>query len=224
MAESTVNDFFTEPEQNPLEKIPKSALVFAGDSQNQMMQMAELLADSTIVPATYQRNPSNCFIAVDFAKRIGCSPMTVLQNLDIILGRPSWSSKFLISLFNTSGKYTPIKYKMFGTEADGDEFGCIAYATELDTGELLEGPKVTIAMARAEGWLTKSGSKWKTIPNLMIRYRAAAFMIRLYAPQLALGLLTTEEKKDIEINITPSRTERSAAEKAWEEQNVSETT
>jgi hypothetical protein len=52
-------------------------------------------------------------------------------------------------------------------------------------------------MAKAEGWLTKTGSKWITMPELMLKYRAAAFFGRLYAPEVLMGMQTTEEIVDI---------------------------
>ena len=45
----------------------------------------------------------------------------------------------------------------------------------------------SIAMAKAEGWYAKNGSKWKTMEDLMLRYRSAAFFARTVAPEVALG-------------------------------------
>jgi len=215
--ETTVDDFFNTPAAAEVNSELPAAV---GDMGN-LMQQAQFLSNSTIIPATYQRKPENCFIALEFAQRIGCNFMTVMQNMYSISGRPSWSSQFLISTWNTCGKYTPIKYKMIGTEADGMAFGCIAYSKEIETGEILESPKITMQMAKDEGWLTKNGSKWRTMSNLMIRYRAAAFLIRLYAPELTFGLHTREEVEDI-TNVTPQR--ESLAEKKWREQHETKNT
>lgn len=209
----TVDDFFTTPTQTALAERPESQLVFAGTNQNQMMQMAEFLSQSTLVPASYQNKPANCFIAVEYAQRIGCSPMTVVQNLDVISGKPSWSSKFLISVANECGRFTPIRYRFTGTKGQ-DDYGCIAYMTDKSNSELLEGPEVTIAMAKKEGWYGKNGSKWQSMPVLMLQYRSAAFLIRTYAPELTMGIHTKDEREDM-INIAPNR-EKSAAEIAWE--------
>ena len=83
---------------------------------------------------------------------------------------------------------------------------CIASAIEKATGEVLEGPEVSMAMAKAEGWLGKNGSKWQTMPELMLRYRSAAFYGRLYAPEMLLGMQAAEEVADI-IDVTPQRAE-----------------
>lgn len=213
MAET--DEFFKEPEETALTESPENKIALPG-TMGQMQTAAEFLSKSTIIPAVYQNKPSNCFVALEFAKRIGCNAMMVMQNLDIIQGKPSWSSKFMIAVANDCGKYTPIRYEMSGTEGE-DNWGCRAYMTEIATGEKLEGVKVTMGMAKAEGWHGKKGSKWQTMPELMLRYRAAAFLIRTYAPELTMGLHTVEEKEDM-INVTPPR-EESAAERAWREQN-----
>ena len=60
-------------------------------------------------------------------------------------------------------------------------------------------------MAKREGWATKAGSKWQTMPELMIRYRAAAFWGRLYIPELLVGIQTQEEVIDIEpVTVAPA--------------------
>jgi hypothetical protein len=73
---------------------------------------------------------------------------------------------------------------------------CVAWAKTKE-GEVVESPEINMAMAKAEGWSTKSGSKWLTMPELMLRYRAAAFFARIYAPDITLGMHTSEEIADI---------------------------
>jgi hypothetical protein len=125
--------------------------------------------------------------------------MMVMQNLHIIHGRPSWSATFLISAVNQSGRFSPLRYELTNDR-------CRAYATDLATGELVYGPEVTIEMAKQEGWYNKAGSKWKTMPQLMLSYRAAAFFARLYAPDLTMGYKTVEENQDIGVQINRPRT------------------
>ena len=88
-------------------KVTDYSLGIFGTSDNfiMAMQMAKALAESTIVPQTYQKNPSNCLIAIEQAQRMRISPLMVMQNLYPIQGRPSWSSQFLIAQVNNSGKY-----------------------------------------------------------------------------------------------------------------------
>ena len=152
---------------------------------------AKALSSSDLVPQQYKGNVANTFVALEIAHRIGASPLMVMQNLHIIHGRPSWSSTFVIAAINGSGKFTALRFV-------GDlKTGIKAVSVEKATGEPIEGPVVTMDMAKAEGWLDKAGSKWKTMPELMMRYRAAAFFGRLYAPEITMGMHSVEEIIDI---------------------------
>lgn len=144
-----------------------------------VQRVASMLCMSTLVPKEYQgkNNLSNCIIALNMAYRLGADPLMVIQNLYVVHGRPGWSSQFLIATFNKSGKFSALRYEFVGTRGQ-DDWGCFAYATELATGEVLQGTTVTMGTAKAEGWLSKSGSKWGTMPEQMFRYRAASWFIR----------------------------------------------
>lgn len=173
-----------------------------------IQRMANLFSASSIVPDTYRRkgendytSRGNCVIALDMALRMGANPLMVMQNLYVVHGRPSWSAQFLIATLNKSGKFSALRYVFQGTEGK-DDWGCRACATELSTGEKLQGPLITIGLAKKEGWYGKSGSKWQSMPELMLQYRAAAWFVRAYAPEIAMGLKTTEEELDT-IDLTP---------------------
>lgn len=165
-------------------------------------RVAKMLSTSTLVPKEYQNNIQNTLIALEMANRIGANPMMVMQNLYIVHGKPSWSSTFIIASINSCGKFSPLRFEKTG---DGDDFGCTAWAYDKDNGEKLEGPKVTMKMVKAEGWDAKNGSKWKTMPELMFMYRAAAFFGRLYAPEVLMGMLSTDEIEDIQYEVMSSR-------------------
>lgn len=130
------------------------------------------------------------------AARMNADPLMVMQNLYIVHGKPGWSSQFLISTFNTSGKFSALRYEWVGEEGK-DSWGCRAWAIEKATGQKLVGATVTIGLAKKEGWYNKNGSKWQTMPEQMLMYRAASWFIRAYAPELAMGMHTVEELGDI---------------------------
>ena len=159
-------------------------------------RVATAFAKSSLVPTQYQNNLPNCLVALNMAKRMGADPLMVMQNLYIVHGRPAWSAQFLISTFNACGRFASIRYEWKG-EKGSDAWGCRAYTVEIDTGERIEGPWVTFAMVKDEGWLGKKGSKWQTMPELMFHYRSAAFLVRTVAPELAMGLHTAEEIRDV---------------------------
>ena len=164
---------------------------------------AAIYSKSTLVPKQYQGNIGNVMIAENMAMRLGADVLMTMQNLYIVHGSPGWSAKFLIACFNKCGRFTAIKYRFTG-EKGKPTWGCIAYATELATGEIVEGCEVTLAMAKAEGWSTKNGSKWLTMPQQMLMYRSATFFIRTTAPEIGMGLQTREELEDQIIDVRVS--------------------
>lgn len=166
-----------------------------------MQRAANALSKSSLVPKDYKDNIPNCMIALGIASRVGADPMMVMQNLDIIHGRPSWRAQFMIGTANSCGRFTAIRYEFFG-EPNTDAWGCRASATEKATGEKLVGPDITIGMAKKEGWESKAGSKWKTMPQLMLMYRSGSWWVRAYAPELSLGFHTADEITDI-LDATP---------------------
>ena len=153
-------------------------------------RMSRALASSTIVPNEYRENVGNCMIALEMANRMSVSPLMVMQNLHIINGRPAWSSQYIVAMINNSKKYqTELQYEMQG---EGDEKSCYAYAFDKN-GHKVTGPTISIEMAKSEGWYNKNGSKWKTMPEVMLRYRAAAFFGRLNCPDMIMGIYTSDE-------------------------------
>lgn len=158
-------------------------------------RIAKGLASSDMLPASYKNNIPNTMIALEMANRLKISPFEVMQNLDIIKGKPSWSSTFIIASINSCGRFKPLRFEFVGTPRT-DEYGCRAFTEDFD-GNKLVGPTVTWLMVKSEGWLSKAGSKWQTMPELMFQYRAASFFGRLYAPDILKGMQTVDEVRDV---------------------------
>lgn len=161
-----------------------------------LQRVAKAFASSTLVPQQYQGNVANCMIALNLARRLQADELMVMQNLYIVHGNPGWSSKFLIACVNTCGRFAALRYEWRG-EPGADDYGCRVWTIEKETGDRLEGVWVDWKMVKAEGWNSKSGSKWKTMPDQMFIYRSAAFWTRAYAPEISMGLSTQEELADI---------------------------
>lgn len=168
-----------------------------------LQRQAKMFCGSSLVPQQFQgeQNFGNAIIALEMAQRMNASPLMVMQNLYIVYGNPGWSSKFLIATFNQCGRFEAIKYKETGKKGT-DSQGIIAYTRENGSDEVIYGPEVTISIAKQEGWFDKKGSKWKTMPDQMLRYRAAAWLIRTTAPEISMGLQTSDEIIDVEGKVT----------------------
>ncbi len=182
-------------------------------------RIAQMMTQSTLIPKDYQGNIANIIVALEMSYRMKASPLMVMQNLHVIQGRPSWSAQFVIACVNNCGRFSPLsfEFKKLGTktvtysytywdsnkqkqrkeaQVTIEDMSCRATAKDLRTGETIVGPTVTVEMAVKEGWYTKDGSKWPTMPELMLRYRAATFFGRLYAPELLMGMPTVDEVED----------------------------
>ena len=159
-------------------------------------RLADRYANSSMVPDTYKGKPDNCFTALELAARMDVSPMLVFQNLYIVQGKPSWAGQACKALVDGSGKFADSEYVMVGNPAD-DTWGCYLQAVNVKTGKLVKGSTVTMKLAKDEGWLNKNGSKWKTMPEQMMKYRAAAFFARTECPEVLMGFQTADEVQDV---------------------------
>jgi hypothetical protein len=168
----------------------------SSDSYALARNISKDLAASDLVPKQFRGNAPNCLIALNMANRIGADVLMVMQNLYIVDGSPTWSSQFLIACFNKTPGFSKLRYEFDGKEG-ADEWRCRAYAVERETGETLYGSWISIKLAKAENWYEKKMSKWKTMPQQMLMYRAAAWFVRAYAPEIAMGLQTKDEVEDI---------------------------
>ena len=156
-------------------------------------RVCKMLASSDLVPAQFRGNIANTMIALEMAQRTGFSPFMVMQGLYVVHGRPAFSAQFIIAAINACGRFSPLHYDIQG---EGDDMNCMAWAIEKSSGDRLDGPRVSIKMAKADGWYDKNGSKWKTIPELMLRYRAATFFGRLFAPDILMGMKSADDIYD----------------------------
>lgn len=161
-----------------------------------MQRVGKALSMSELVPKMYQGNLQNCMIALDMSQRLNANPLMVMQNLYVVHGNPAWSAKFLIATINTSGKFSALRYE-WKEDVNGKKCACRAWAIEKETGERLEGTWIDWGMVQAEGWAKKNGSKWVTMPDQMFVYRAASFWVRMYAPEVSMGINTVEEAQEI---------------------------
>jgi hypothetical protein len=169
------------------------------DSFAESYKIAKVLCKAKIIPVAYQDNVEDTTVAVDMASRMGVSPMMVMQNLYVVKGKPSWSGQACMTFLRN--KYKKVKVIYVGAKGT-DERGCYIKAIDED-GDVLEGTTITIAMAKAEGWWSKKDkygketSKWQTMPEQMLAYRAAAFFARVYCPELLMGCQIEGEAEDI---------------------------
>jgi hypothetical protein len=160
-------------------------------------KMADALSHSMFVPDNFKGKDAlpDCIMVLGISRQLNVHPLAVMNAIYQVHGKTGFVAKFLIATVNASGKFDPIRWKFTGKKGE-DSWGAIAFAKERSTGNVLEGTEVTIGMAKSEGWLGKTGSKWKTMPEQMLRYRSASFWINAYAGEYAMGMRTVEDLSD----------------------------
>ena len=170
---------------------------------DQLLRAANMLSQTSIIPATYQGKPQDCFVALEMATRMGVSPLVVMQNMYVVKGKPAWAGQACTMFINSCGKFTQVKHVYTG-EKGTDSRGCYVTATRISDGVQVNGVEVTIAMAKAEGWI--SNTKWRNMPELMLAYRASAFFARVHCPEALMGVQLVDEIYDTETSRNAKKT------------------
>lgn len=167
---------------------PSANLLFDQGSFGQLQRVANMFANSQLVPAHLRGKVADCSIALYMAHRLNEDPLTVMQNIVVVNGRAGWMTQYMIGRANKSGVFKGrINWR---SEGKGEGLVVTAFATLADTDEEVTAT-VSMSMAKAEGW-TKN-PKYSTMPEHMLKWRSAAMLVRLYAPEVMLGIPAAED-------------------------------
>lgn len=154
--------------------------------------LAQRLAASALIPQHYRGDVASVMLAVTIAAQTGMHPLMVMQGTYVVSGKLGWGASMLIALANDSGVFDgPLDWRITGSGAD---LAVTCYANLAKNGREVSAT-VSMAMAKAEGW-TKN-PKYQTMPELMLRYRSATLLTRLYAPGVLFGIPAADENEDV---------------------------
>lgn len=157
------------------------------------MQIADLLANSQIVPKDYQKNPGNILVAMQWGAEIGLQPLQAMQNIAVINGRPSLWGDAVLALVRSSGLL-----EQFEETQTDEEATCVVKR---------KGHKAVIKTfskedAKRAGLLSKQGP-WSQYPKRMMQMRARGYALRDEFTDILKGFGVAEEERDKEIDVTP---------------------
>lgn len=177
---------------------PGGSLLFDPARFDHAQRVAKMFASSKLVPSHLQGNVADCAIALHMAERLGEDPLVVMQNITVINGRAGWSAQYMIGRANRSGMVKGrIRWRTDGT---GDGMVVTAIATLADGDEDITA-SASMAMAKAEGWTRNV--KYASMPEHMLRWRSATMLIRLYMPEIMLGIPAADEVEDVSYAVMP---------------------
>lgn len=160
-----------------------------------MQRVGKVLALSPLFPdhlrkGNLETSVANGVLVLNMAMRLNEDPLTVAQNIYFVSGKPGWSSSYMIGKANQHGVFkNPIDWRIKGTKKDGN-LSVTAYGVLASTGKEVSAT-CDMDMAKAEGWT--SNKKYQSMPEQMLRYRSATFLIRLYCPEVMVGVPSTVE-------------------------------
>jgi hypothetical protein len=191
-------------EQGTAQTLP--ALTPEGERFNLRQRQARMFALSPLVPEHLRKGSpdqaiANCWIALTLAEAMGEVPLIVMQNIHVVNGKAGFASQYMIARANSSGVFKGrIDWRI--DRSDPANLSVTAFAFLRETGQEVS-VTCDMKMAKAEQW-TKN-PKYNTMPEIMLRYRSAAFLVRFYAPDVMLGYQTSEEVEDVVAAAAPSQ-------------------
>lgn len=190
---------------------------------------ARVFADSGMVPKHFQGKIADCMIALDIAARTQQNPLAVFQSIYFVGGKPGWSAAYLIAQARMRGLRIGWKVEKAGKEVEierqkwhptkkGERIKVTAKVPVMRVTAYadIDGERQEVTadtdMAVAEGWT--DNEKYSSLCELMLRYRSATMLVRLYMPEILLGLPAVEELETLQVVEEPSPVERVRAQLA----------
>ena len=161
-------------------------------------ELAEKIASSVLIAGSYRHKPADVYMGLEMSEKLGVNLGEFLNNVYISGGKPCMTTALMISLVNRSGKFKePIQ---FISKGEGDSLEVTAFA-HLQSGNRVTAG-ITMKQAHQEGWTRNK--MYQSLPELMLRYKSAAFLIRTFAPEVTLsGIHSVEEMQDVEAKSLP---------------------
>lgn len=177
-----------------------------------MVRVGKVLGMSPLFPDHLRKGgpdvaAANGVLVLNIANRLNEDVLTVAQNIYFVSGKPGWSATYIIAKANQHGVFKGrIKWR---THKDYNGIKgnlCLeAYATLAEDGSEVSAV-CDMDMAKKEGWTRNS--KYQTMPEVMLTYRSATFLIRKTCPEVMLGIPVADEVQDTDYagmrDVTPT--------------------
>lgn len=178
-------------------------------SAEDILKYAELLISSKLVPTSF-KTPEQIVAVVAQGRELGFGPVTSINNIHNIQGKPTLSVHAIAALLKNSG----IVYKLIEdgvyVKSDGTtdkiKQADVAYVDRRTTIRFYEKPKgmniivdnevsFTLSEAKSQGLLDKDN--WKRMQLIMLRNRCLTVGARFVAPNALLGMYEATEWADV---------------------------
>ncbi|MDO2950585.1 hypothetical protein [Aeromonas simiae] len=165
----------------------KGGFLMEPQNLQEAMQLADMLANSNLVPRSYQGKAGDVLVACQWGSEIGLKPLQALQNIAVINNVPAVWGDALVALVRGSGLCEYIKQ-------DWDPSTKTATCSVKRRGEPEETRTFSEEDARLAGHLNKD--TYKKNLQRMLSIRARAFALRDVFADVLKGLKVAEEVED----------------------------
>lgn len=155
------------------------------------MEYATIIANSAMVPKTYQGKAGDILVAVQMGAELGLKPIQALQNIAVINGKPSVYGDALLALVQAHPSFEDIKEWY-------DDKTNTAFCTVKRKNQTEHTVSFSIEDAKKAGLWGKSGP-WTQYPKRMMQMRARGFALRDKFADALGGLITVEEAQDYQV-------------------------
>ena len=175
---------------------PKTISPSAGFMQvrsiKEAMECAKIIAASSFCPRNLANKPGDVVVALQFGQELGLKPMSSLQNIAVINGRPALWGDAVIAVCRQSPdwEYMTEEYN------DTTKVARVAFKRKGEPKEFVG--TFSEEDARRAGLWGKPGP-WTTNPKQMIIWRAKHFGARAAYPDCLRGIYGAEEAMDIPV-------------------------
>lgn len=155
----------------------------------EMIEMAQHMAHSQMVPKQFQGRVGDVLVAVQMGAEIGLAPMAALQNIAVINGRPSVWGDALLGLVLGHPECDDV-IETFNHE----KMAATCTVRRKDREPVTE--TFDVEDAKAAGLWKKAGP-WTQYPKRMLKMRARGFALRDAFADTLRGISVAEESADL---------------------------
>lgn len=151
------------------------------------VKIAETLSKSGLVPKDYQNKPADIVVAMAWGAELGLPPLSAIQNIAVINGRPALWGDAVLALIKTKPDYEYVKESF-------DEKNMTATCIAKRRNE----PECTGTFSQKDAELAGLWGRltWKAYPKRMLQMRARSFALRDAFPHHLKGIALAEEVQD----------------------------
>lgn len=163
-----------------------------------LMDQAEVLAGSNLVPKAFRNRPADVVVAMLLGQELGLGPMATMSMVDVIEGNAT---------LNAEGKVSLVRKAGHSITGEAQATRAIAHGRRSDTGDEMT-VEWTIQMAGRAGLANKA--VWKQYPEAMLWSRAVSQLCRMLFPDVLAGLSYTAEEVEAFSGIESTSPDRPA--------------